>query len=166
MRYRFHIKIKPVLCSRDGERVTYGYNDAGKLRKVVAGFTEVELGYDASTGLLESANVRSDHRFNMRTRFKYHTGLLKEQKTVFMGSSSPDFSIAVFRYQVWPLRKSKPDRLKNWKVNYPWTEKIFSFMSLIPWSWSPTLEGLFELKRHPIHCFWNYRDTRTGRRSC
>ena len=111
--------IKPVLCSRDGERVTYGYNDAGQLRKVVAGFTEVELGYDASTGLLESANVRSDHRFNMRTRFKYHTGLLKEQKTVFMGSSSPDFSIAVFRYQVWPLRIFLARQVKKLESQLP-----------------------------------------------
>ena len=35
----------------------------------------------------------------MRTKYKYHSGLLKEQKIVFLGSSSPDFSNAVFRYQ-------------------------------------------------------------------
>ena len=66
---------------------------------MVSGATESEFNYDEGSGVLESVNTRSEHHFNMRVRYKYHSGLLKEQKTVFLGSSSPDFSNAAFRYQ-------------------------------------------------------------------
>ena len=85
--------------SEAGERVSYVYDGVGQLRKVVVGVTESEFGYDTETGVLESVSTRSGHHFNMRTRNKYHSGLLKEQKVIFLGSSSPDFSNAVFRYQ-------------------------------------------------------------------
>jgi len=91
-------KVSVRLPSKEGERVTYAYDSTGQLRKVIAGVTESEFGYDGETGALESVSTRSGHHFNMRTRNKYHAGLLKEQKVIFLGSSSPDFSNAVFRY--------------------------------------------------------------------
>ena len=85
--------------SKDGERVTYAYDNDGQQRKVMAGESESEFGYDSDTGTLDSIATRIGHHFNMRTRNKYHSGLLKEQKIIFLGSSSPEFDNAVFRYQ-------------------------------------------------------------------
>ena len=85
--------------SEGGERVTYSYDNVGQLRKIMAGESESEFGYDSETGTLDSVITRIGHHFNMRTRNKYHSGLLKEQKVIFLGSSSPDFDNAIFRYQ-------------------------------------------------------------------
>ena len=87
------------LPSSTGERVTYAYDNMGQLRKIVAGESESEFGYDSDTGTLDSVITRIGHHFNMRTKNKYHSGLLKEQKIIFLGSSSPDFDNAMFRYQ-------------------------------------------------------------------
>ena len=87
------------LPSDSGERVTYSYDNVGQLRKIMSGETESEFGYDSDTGTLDSVITRIGHHFNMRTKNKYHSGLLKEQKVIFLGSSSPDFDNAVFRYQ-------------------------------------------------------------------
>ena len=67
------------------------------LRKIMAGETESEFGYNLDTGLMESVVTRCGHHFDMRTRMKYHGGLMKEMKIRFSGSSSPDFDNAVFR---------------------------------------------------------------------
>ena len=87
------------LPSNSGERVTYSYDSVGQLRKVMAGETESEFGYDSDTGTLDSVITRIGHHFNMRTKNKYHSGLLKEQKVIFLGSTSVDFDKAIFRYQ-------------------------------------------------------------------
>ena len=92
-------KLSKRLPSDGGERVTYSYDGIGQLRKVMAGETENEFGYDSDTGTLDSVITRIGHHFNMRTKNKYHSGLLKEKKTIFLGSSSTDFDNAVFRYQ-------------------------------------------------------------------
>jgi hypothetical protein len=85
--------------SRGLEHVTYSYDEASNLKKIMVGETESEMLYDSDSGLLESVVTRSGHRFDMRTRLKYHSGLMKEQKMRYSGSSSPDFDSAVFRYQ-------------------------------------------------------------------
>ncbi len=80
-----------------GERVVYTYNDS-KLKKIICGDFESELGYDSADGTLESVTVRKGHSFEMRLRNKYHGGLLKEQKIRFAGGL-PQLDNAVFRYQ-------------------------------------------------------------------
>ena len=81
-------------------QVTYSYDNAGgRLRRIAAGETEMEFNYDETSGLLESVMTRSGHHFDMRTRYKYHGSLAKEQKVRFSGASSPDFDNAIFRYQ-------------------------------------------------------------------
>ena len=77
--------------------MTYTYDANGLLKKIMVGETESELGHDQDTGLLESVVTRSGHHFDMRTRMKYHGGLMKEMKVRFSGSSSPDFDNAIFR---------------------------------------------------------------------
>ncbi len=91
--------LRKRMPSKGGEAVTFTYDLNDNLKKVMAGETESELGYDAASGLLESVVTRCGHHFDMRMRLKYHGGLMKEMKVRFSGSSSPDFDNAVFRYQ-------------------------------------------------------------------
>ena len=91
--------LRQRLPSKGSQHVTYTYDDNGLLKKIMVGETESELGHDHDTGLLESVVTRCGHHFDMRTRMKYHGGLMKEMKVRFSGSSSPDFDNAIFRYQ-------------------------------------------------------------------
>ena len=90
--------MRKRMPSKDHQHVTYAYgSNNNMLRKIMAGETESEFGYNLDTGLMESVVTRCGHHFDMRTRMKYHGGLIKEMKIRFSGSSSPDFDNAVFR---------------------------------------------------------------------
>ena len=91
--------IRQRLPSKGAQHVSYTYDANGLLKKIMVGETESELGHDTDTGLLESVITRSGHHFDMRTRMKYHGGLMKEMKVRFSGSSSPDFDNAIFRFE-------------------------------------------------------------------
>ena len=82
-----------------GETVTFRYDVGGRLRQTVCGDSESEFSYDPQSGVLESAVTKRGHTFDMRARFKYHSGLLKEQRVRFAGGGRPDLDNAQFRYQ-------------------------------------------------------------------
>ena len=90
--------LSKKLPGSGNEGVHYYYDDGGNLEQIVCGDFDAELSYDDADGTLESVSVRKGHSFDMRQRFKYHGGLLKETKVRFAGGV-PALDNAVFRYQ-------------------------------------------------------------------
>ena len=81
------------------EAVHYFYSPSGQPTQIISGDHDCELAYDADDATLASANVRQGRAFEMRQRFKYHGGLLKETKVRFASNGAVAFDSATFRYQ-------------------------------------------------------------------
>ena len=80
------------------EGVSFVRDVAGRVRQVICGDFEADYSYDGETGALDAVVVQSGHGLDLKTRNKYHSGLLKERRIRFVGGSgNPEMDNALFR---------------------------------------------------------------------
>ncbi|XP_059078932.1 teneurin-m-like isoform X2 [Tigriopus californicus] len=89
---------KKVFPGVGNEAVYFFYNPSGSVKQYICGDIESTFDYDEDTGNLDTVVTRQGHGFDLKARFKYHGGLLKEQKLRFTGGF-PDLENAIFRHQ-------------------------------------------------------------------
>lgn len=77
-------------------KVAYVYDGAGRLETILAGLSSTQYTYHDTTGLIKTVEVL-EPGFEMQREFKYHAGILKDEKLKF-GSKST-LSAAHFKYQ-------------------------------------------------------------------
>ncbi|KAL5290836.1 TENM2.2 family protein [Megaselia abdita] len=76
-------------------KVAYVYDKAGRLETVLAGLSSAHYTYQDSTGLVKGVEVQ-EPGFELRREFKYHAGILKDEKVRF--GSKASFASAHFKY--------------------------------------------------------------------
>ena len=82
---RVQSKLYPV-----GGRIVYLYDDESRLSKIISGVTETSLDYYSDTGLLKTAQVKERPGYEVGSEFKYHGGLVKEERTKFGSKTGLD----------------------------------------------------------------------------
>ncbi len=78
-------------------RILYTYSNESRLAGVVAGISETTLDYYEDTGLLKSVAVK-DRPYEMRHEFKYHGGLVKEERIKFGAKTGLDHLRSRYKY--------------------------------------------------------------------
>ncbi|RZF32871.1 hypothetical protein LSTR_LSTR013659 [Laodelphax striatellus] len=86
LRYNDDGQILAKLYPHQSGRVAYVYDQAGKLDTVLAGLSSIHYTYQESTSLVKNIDI-IDPSFELKHEFKYHVGLLKDEKLKF-GSKS------------------------------------------------------------------------------
>ena len=82
---RIKSKLYPGLSSR----INYLYNNESRLYKIISGVSETNLDYYKETGLMKSVEVK-DRPYDVRNEFKYHGGLITEEKMKFGSKTGLD----------------------------------------------------------------------------
>ncbi|KAG5882426.1 hypothetical protein JTB14_007052 [Gonioctena quinquepunctata] len=77
-------------------RVSYVYDDAGKLETTLAGMSSTHYNYHELLDLVKSIEI-IEPNFEMRQEFKYHAGILKDEKLKF--NSKSELDNAHYKYQ-------------------------------------------------------------------
>ncbi|XP_055596104.1 teneurin-m isoform X3 [Uranotaenia lowii] len=77
-------------------KVAFVYDNAGRLETILAGLSSTQYTYQESTGLVKMVEVL-EPGFELRREFKYHAGVMKDEKLKF-GSKSA-LASAHFKYQ-------------------------------------------------------------------
>lgn len=73
-----------------GARIVYIYDEESRLAKIISGVAETSLDYYSETGLLKTAEVKERPGYEVRNEFKYHGGLVKEERTKFGSKTGLD----------------------------------------------------------------------------
>lgn len=90
-------KLVAKILPQDQGRVIYTYNDHGKLDSEIFGQYKIGLVYYNRSGLIKTALHTNENNFVSRTDYKYHSGIIKEQRHRF--SSRSTLSNAKFKFQ-------------------------------------------------------------------
>ncbi|XP_025831537.1 teneurin-m isoform X2 [Agrilus planipennis] len=77
-------------------RVAYVYDYAGKLETILGGLHSIHYTYHDSSSLVKSIEI-IESNFQLKQEFKYHLGIVKEEKVKFLGKNSLDN--AKYKYQ-------------------------------------------------------------------
>lgn len=77
-------------------KVAYVYDHAGKLETTLAGLSSIHYTYQEITSLVRSIDI-NEPNFEMRIEYKYHAGIVKDEKIKFGSKSGMDN--AHYRYQ-------------------------------------------------------------------
>ncbi|KAK0093016.1 hypothetical protein PV326_000107, partial [Microctonus aethiopoides] len=77
-------------------KVAYVYDHTGKLETTLAGLSSIHYTYQETTSLVRSIDI-NDPNFEMRIEYKYHAGIVKDEKIKFGSKSGMDN--ARYRYQ-------------------------------------------------------------------
>ncbi|XP_058829657.1 teneurin-m isoform X4 [Topomyia yanbarensis] len=77
-------------------KVAFVYDNAGRLGTILAGLSSTQYTYQESTSLVKMVDVL-EPGFELRREFKYHAGVMKDEKLMF-GSKSA-LASAHFKYQ-------------------------------------------------------------------
>ncbi|XP_058456897.1 teneurin-m isoform X2 [Malaya genurostris] len=77
-------------------KVAFVYDTAGRLETILAGLSSTQYTYQESTSLVKMVDVL-EPGFELRREFKYHAGVMKDEKLMF-GSKSA-LASAHFKYQ-------------------------------------------------------------------
>ncbi|XP_076663968.1 teneurin transmembrane protein Ten-m isoform X3 [Andrena cerasifolii] len=77
-------------------KVAYVYDHTGKLETTLAGLSSIHYTYQETTSLVHSIDI-NEPNFEMRIEYKYHAGIVKDEKIKF-GSKS-GLGNARYRYQ-------------------------------------------------------------------
>ncbi|XP_063907083.1 teneurin-m isoform X3 [Zophobas morio] len=77
-------------------RVSYVYDSAGKLETSLAGMSSTQYVYHESSSLVKSIEI-VEPNFELKQEFKYHAGILKDEKLKFNSKSGLDN--AHYKYQ-------------------------------------------------------------------
>ncbi|XP_075234226.1 teneurin transmembrane protein Ten-m isoform X2 [Lycorma delicatula] len=86
LRYNDDGQILAKLYPHQSGRVAYVYDQSGKLDTVLAGLSSIHYSYQESSSLVKNIDI-IDPSFELKHEFKYHMGLLKDEKLKF-GSKS------------------------------------------------------------------------------
>ena len=84
---RVQSKLYPV---NSGARIVYLYDNESRLSKIISGVAETSFEYYSETGLLKTAEVKERPSYEVRNEFKYHGGLVKEERTKFGSKTGLD----------------------------------------------------------------------------
>ncbi|XP_055383652.1 teneurin-m isoform X3 [Condylostylus longicornis] len=76
-------------------KVAYVYDSSSRLETILAGLSSTHYSYQEKTGLVKGVEVQ-EPGFELRREFKYHAGILKDEKLKF-GSKNP-LDSAHFKY--------------------------------------------------------------------
>ncbi|XP_011298913.1 teneurin-m [Fopius arisanus] len=77
-------------------KVAYVYDHTGKLETTLAGLSSIHYTYQETTSLVRSIDI-NEPNFEMRIEYKYHAGIVKDEKIKFGSKSGMDN--AHYRYQ-------------------------------------------------------------------
>ncbi|XP_034187283.2 teneurin transmembrane protein Ten-m isoform X3 [Osmia lignaria lignaria] len=77
-------------------KVAYIYDHTGKLETTLAGLSSIHYTYQETTSLVHSIDI-NEPNFEMRIEYKYHAGIVKDEKIKFGSKSGLDN--ARYRYQ-------------------------------------------------------------------
>ncbi|EFN78238.1 Teneurin-3 [Harpegnathos saltator] len=77
-------------------KVAYVYDHTGKLETTLAGLSSIHYTYQETTSLVRSIDI-NEPNFEMRIEYKYHAGIVKDEKIKFSSKSGMDN--AHYRYQ-------------------------------------------------------------------
>lgn len=77
-------------------KVAYVYDIAGRLETILAGLSSTHYTYHDSSSLIKSVQVL-EPGFELRREYKYHAGILKDEKMEFVSKSS--LAASNFKYQ-------------------------------------------------------------------
>lgn len=77
-------------------KVVYIYDKMKRLESILAGLSSTEYTYYESNNLVKEVDV-TEPGFNLRREFKYHTGVLKDERLKF--STKSDLASAHYKYQ-------------------------------------------------------------------
>lgn len=77
-------------------KVAYVYDVAGRLETILAGFSSTHFSYQETSSLVKSVEIR-EPGFELKREFKYHAGILKDEKIKFGLKSS--LASTHFKYQ-------------------------------------------------------------------
>ncbi|KAF5270057.1 hypothetical protein FQA39_LY08469 [Lamprigera yunnana] len=77
-------------------KVAYVYDRSGKLETSLAGLSSTHYVYHDSTNLVKNVDI-VEPNFELKHEFKYHAGILKDEKLKFLGKSGLDNTH--YRYQ-------------------------------------------------------------------
>ncbi|XP_063233060.1 LOW QUALITY PROTEIN: teneurin-m [Bacillus rossius redtenbacheri] len=78
-------------------KVSYVYDQTGKLETVLAGFSSTRYTYQEDTELVKAVDV-AEPGFELKREFKYHAGIVKEEKLKFGSASGLDDAHYRFQY--------------------------------------------------------------------
>ncbi|CAL7949137.1 unnamed protein product [Xylocopa violacea] len=77
-------------------KVAYVYDHTGKLETTLAGLSSIHYTYQETSSLIHSIDI-NEPNFEMRVEYKYHAGIVKDEKIKFGSKSGLDN--ARYRYQ-------------------------------------------------------------------
>ncbi|KAG7197898.1 hypothetical protein KM043_016142 [Ampulex compressa] len=77
-------------------KVAYVYDHTGRLETTLAGLSSIHYTYQETTSLVRSIDI-NEPNFEMRIEYKYHAGIVKDEKIKFGSKSGMDN--AHYRYQ-------------------------------------------------------------------
>lgn len=77
-------------------RVAYVYDNSGKLETSLAGLSSTHYTYHETSNLVKSVDIIGSN-FELKQEFKYHAGILKDERLKFSGKNS--LSNAHYKYQ-------------------------------------------------------------------
>ncbi|XP_046665298.1 teneurin-m isoform X3 [Homalodisca vitripennis] len=86
LRYNDEGQVLAKLYPHQSGRVAYVYDQSGKLDTVLAGLSSIHYTYQESTSLVKNIDI-IEPSFELKHEFKYHMGILKDEKLKF-GSKS------------------------------------------------------------------------------
>ncbi|KAJ8911461.1 hypothetical protein NQ315_013565 [Exocentrus adspersus] len=89
-------QILAKICPHQSGRVSYVYDDAGKLETTLAGMSSIRYIYHDILDLVKTIEI-IEPNFDLRQEFKYHAGILKDEKLKFNSKSGLDN--AHYKYQ-------------------------------------------------------------------
>ncbi|XP_046748396.1 teneurin-m isoform X1 [Diprion similis] len=78
-------------------KVAYVYDHTGKLETTLAGLSSIHYTYQEATSLVRSIDV-NEPNFEMRLEYKYHAGIVKDEKIKFGSKSGMDNAHYRFQY--------------------------------------------------------------------
>ncbi|XP_045480143.1 teneurin-m isoform X2 [Harmonia axyridis] len=89
-------QILSIVYPHQSGRVSYIYDAAGKLETSLAGMSSIQYTYHETSNLVKNVEIVEPY-FELRQDFKYHAGVLKDERLKFNGKSGLDN--AHYRYQ-------------------------------------------------------------------
>lgn len=90
-------QILSKLYPHQSGRVAYAYNKLGMLETFLAGLSSTHFVYQENTNLVKSVDT-TEPNFQLKWEFKYHSGILKDEKVKFVGKSGLDNAHYKFQY--------------------------------------------------------------------
>lgn len=95
--YNDNGQILAKIYPHQSGRVAFVYDYAGKLEASLAGLSSTHYNYQEQTGLVRSVDI-IEPNFELKQEFKYHAGILKDEKVKFGSKNGLDNAHYRFQY--------------------------------------------------------------------